>query len=90
MFLEPLSDAVGQTKSRELLPQCAATDAERSRLQAIGLLLGIDHWSATFQQRLEPPAVAHKTAVSGMAVQGEPELIEVRLNVDLIYELNLI
>ena len=52
VFLEPLSQVVGQTKSRELLIELATSSTSRSRLQLIGMVLGLEEWGHTFQDKM--------------------------------------
>ena len=45
---------MGQAKSKEMLIQ-EATVSEKGRLQVLGMLLGIQTWSQTFDSRLTLP-----------------------------------
>ena len=51
VILDPLGDVIGQTKSKDCLLDCATTTEKRSKLQALGMLLGILEWSGSFQSR---------------------------------------
>ena len=51
VFLDPLSCIVGQIKSKEYLLSCSKSVEQKTRLQALGMLLGIQKWSDDFQSR---------------------------------------
>lgn len=55
VFLDPLSHAVGATKSKGVVLQCAVTSPQRTRLQLLGMKLGIQSWSDSFQSVTELP-----------------------------------
>ena len=54
VFLDPLSNVVGQTKSKDYLFSCSKSIEQKTRLQAIGMLLGIQKWSDDFEVRIVP------------------------------------
>jgi hypothetical protein len=51
VFLDALSFAVGQTRSKQLLLQHARSDEQVTKLQALGMLLGIQEWTESFHLR---------------------------------------
>ena len=56
LFLEPLGHVVGSAKSKELLLRAASSGEQQSRLQVLGMALGVSEWLKSFEQRLTPDA----------------------------------
>ena len=54
VFLEPLGQVIGQVKCRQLLLQLATTSAQKTRLQLIGMMLGVQDWSHSFLAKVIP------------------------------------
>ena len=55
IFLEPLASVIGKAKSKDLLLAAAVTTAQQSRLQVLGCLLGVNEWTASFEERKKYP-----------------------------------
>ncbi|XP_053389616.1 uncharacterized protein LOC128552593 [Mercenaria mercenaria] len=53
IFLEPLGQVVGSTKSKILLVQLCKTETELSHLIQLGCLLGIQEWTDVMQQKCQ-------------------------------------
>ena len=75
--MDPLSHVIGATKSKDLLLQQSTTGLQRSRLQILGCLLGIQEWARTFQQRTEPPPDSLEMSAPMMDDVIMQEVIEV-------------
>lgn len=54
MFLEPLGQVVGQSKSKTLLLQSCMTESQVSQLQKLGCMLGVAEWTDSIQARCRP------------------------------------
>ena len=54
MFLEPLGQVIGQSKSKSLLLQACGRVSEVSHLQRLGCLLGVAEWTDSIQGRCQP------------------------------------
>ncbi|XP_070575816.1 uncharacterized protein [Ptychodera flava] len=74
VIVEPLGRAVGATKSKTLLAKYCKNSAEKSRLQELGLLLGINEWVISFNERtvVQPP-VAMMTPEDANNVHEGPQ-----------------
>ncbi|XP_033112404.1 uncharacterized protein LOC117113227 [Anneissia japonica] len=53
VFLKPLSEVIGDKRSKKLLKDSCATTKHLNKLQQLGFLLGIVEWSETFTVKLE-------------------------------------
>jgi hypothetical protein len=51
IFLDPLGQVVGSSKSKQLLIQLCETTTEQNRLVQLGCLLGIHEWTDMIQQK---------------------------------------
>ncbi|KAK3603430.1 hypothetical protein CHS0354_009413 [Potamilus streckersoni] len=56
IFLEPLGQVVGSTKSKALLFEISQCTSEKNCLQELGCLLGVAEWTHQLQQKCEFPA----------------------------------
>uniref|UniRef100_A0A8W8JQP2 Protein NO VEIN C-terminal domain-containing protein n=1 Tax=Magallana gigas TaxID=29159 RepID=A0A8W8JQP2_MAGGI len=54
MFLDPLGQVVGQSKSKTLLLQSCTTESQVSQLQKLGCMLGVAEWTNSIQARCRP------------------------------------
>lgn len=54
MFLDPLGQVVGQSKSKTLLLQSCRTESQVSQLQKLGCMLGVAEWTNSIQARFRP------------------------------------
>ncbi|KAK3086464.1 hypothetical protein FSP39_018803 [Pinctada imbricata] len=55
IFLDPLGQVVGSTKSKSLLLSTCRTVYERNCLQRLGCTLGISEWTNQIQEKCRPP-----------------------------------
>ena len=69
MFLDALSYVVGQVQSKQLLMQHCHSMEQISRLQMLGMLLGVNEWMQSFHSRLTLP----QSCVEDVAMQMEME-----------------
>lgn len=71
MFLDALSDVMGQTQSKQLLLQHARSAQQLTKLQTLGMLLGIQEWTDSFQSSFVFPqnCVEAVPLDMGLAVQ---------------------
>ncbi|XP_033112406.1 protein NO VEIN-like isoform X2 [Anneissia japonica] len=53
VFLKPLSEVIGDKRSKKLLKDSCVTTKQLNKLQQLGFLLGIVEWSETFTLKLE-------------------------------------
>lgn len=54
MFLDPLGQVVGQSKSKTLLLQSCTAESQVSQLQKLGCMLGVADWTNSIQARCRP------------------------------------
>ncbi|XP_061196696.1 uncharacterized protein LOC133204972 [Saccostrea echinata] len=79
MFLDPLGQVIGQSKSKTMLLQSCVTLTQLSRLQQLGCLLGVAEWMDSIQVRCQPmPSSLQEVApeVAEEFFKDEPEIIE--------------
>ncbi|XP_033101248.1 protein NO VEIN-like [Anneissia japonica] len=57
VMLKPLSEVIGDKRSKKLLKDSCVTTKQLNKLQELGYLLGIVEWSETFTLRLENPTL---------------------------------
>ena len=55
VFLDPLGQVVGSTKSKSLLLSACTSVRERNRLQSLGCLLGVAEWTRQIADKCLPP-----------------------------------
>lgn len=55
IFLEPLGQVIGSSKSKQLLVQLCKNVTELNRLVQLGCLLGIPEWTDMIQQKCQLP-----------------------------------
>ncbi|XP_062567288.1 uncharacterized protein LOC134229558 [Saccostrea cucullata] len=79
MFLDPLGQVIGQSKSKTMLLQSCVTLTQLSRLQQLGCLLGVAEWMDSIHARCQPmPSSLQEVApeVAEEFFKDEPEVIE--------------
>ncbi|KAL3859494.1 hypothetical protein ACJMK2_009713 [Sinanodonta woodiana] len=72
IFLEPLGQVVGSTKSKALLMDISQSPLELNRLQELGCLLGIAEWTRQLQQKCKFPESQIQTTDMEEFLQDEP------------------
>ncbi|KAL3859495.1 hypothetical protein ACJMK2_009714 [Sinanodonta woodiana] len=72
IFLEPLGQVVGSTKSKALLMDISQSPLELNRLQELGCLLGIAEWTRQLQQKCKFPESQIQTTDMEEFLHGEP------------------
>ncbi|XP_045191511.2 uncharacterized protein LOC123548375 [Mercenaria mercenaria] len=58
LFLEPLGQVVGSSKSKQLLIQLCSSSEDLNKMIKLGCLLGIHEWTDVIQQKCQPPTAA--------------------------------
>lgn len=53
IFLEPLGQVVGSSKSKSLLLSACQTADDTNRLQELGCMLGVGEWTSQIQQKCQ-------------------------------------
>ncbi|XP_056016364.1 uncharacterized protein LOC125663893 [Ostrea edulis] len=79
MFLEPLGQVIGQSKSKTMLLQSCVTVSQLNRLQQLGCLLGVAEWMDSIQGRCRPTPTSLEEVAPEFAEEffkDEPEIIE--------------
>ncbi|XP_041072786.1 protein NO VEIN [Carcharodon carcharias] len=65
VFLEPFSRVIGQSESKELLLQAAASSSRYlNQLHELGILLGITEWTRDYQTKLDPAKLVPITSLT--------------------------
>ncbi|KAK3589090.1 hypothetical protein CHS0354_017428 [Potamilus streckersoni] len=72
IFLEPLGQVVGSTKSKTLLMEISRSPLEQNRLQELGCLLGIAEWTRQLQYKCKFPESQIQTTDMEEFLHGEP------------------
>ncbi|KAL3860253.1 hypothetical protein ACJMK2_010402, partial [Sinanodonta woodiana] len=90
IFLEPLGQVVGSTKSKALLFDISQFTREKNRLQELGCLLGVAEWTHQLQQKCEFPALQIQLLPADMEEFFVEESIEIESDVDDVEELAVI
>jgi hypothetical protein len=77
MFLEPLGQVIGQSKSKTMLLQSCGTVSQMNRLQQLGCLLGVSEWMDSIQGRCRPTPTSLEEVAPEFAEEffrDEPEV----------------
>lgn len=78
MFLDPLGQVVGQSKSKTLLLQSCTTESQVSQLQKLGCMLGVAEWTNSIQARCRPSHASLEEVDSEIAdefFRDDPEVL---------------
>jgi hypothetical protein len=55
LFLDPLGQVVGSSKSKQLLIQLCSSNDELNKIMKLGCLLGIQEWTDVITHKCQPP-----------------------------------
>ncbi|XP_067652769.1 uncharacterized protein [Haliotis asinina] len=77
IFLEPLGQVIGTTKSKSLLLSACCDDSWRvQQLEKLGCLLGVQEWTVTLTNKCHPPPDAITEVLSAADIKALRELGE--------------